>query len=338
MRSYVNNYTKPLIKGVLMNKYEKLIEYIINDNEQKARELFHEIVVEKSRDIYESLMDQEVEETVGGNAVDSLVDEISADEEGISEDDLEGDEEFDLGDEEGDEMDFNQDGDIDAHEEEHGDVEDRVQDLEDALDELKAEFDQLMGGEEGSEEGADEFGGEQEVGAEEEPAFGESVEQVEEAKAGSGSGNPFAKSGSGKSGSGKSGSGKSGSGKSGSGKMNEGEMMREYVEKIKEFYKGDNSEGSEVGNGGSVAVNKQSEVAGKNDMGGTAANIAKGGAEQAPDGTSPKKASNAYTKGQGTINSGNRNVPGADAGKLEKAPTAKRTGEVGGTNTKSIEG
>ena len=35
-----------------MNKYEKLIEYIINDQESKARELFHEIVVEKSRDIY----------------------------------------------------------------------------------------------------------------------------------------------------------------------------------------------------------------------------------------------------------------------------------------------
>lgn len=322
-----------------MNKYEKLIEYIINDNEDQARALFHEIVVEKSRDIYESLMDQEVEETVGGNAVDNLVDEISADEDGISEDDLEGDEEFDLGgDDEGD-MDFNQDGEIDAHEEEHGDVEDRVQDLEDALDDLKAEFDQLMSGEEGSEsgeEGSEEGFGAEEVGAEEEPAFGESVEQVEEAKAGSGSG----KSGSGKSGSGKSGSGKSGSGKSGSGKspFTEGEMMREYVEKIKDFYKGDNSEGTEVGNGGSVAVNSKSEVAGKNDMGGTASNIAKGGAEQAPDGTSPKKASNYGTKGQGTINSGNVNVPGGDAAKIGKAPAAKRTGEVGGTNTKSIEG
>ena len=314
-----------------MNKYEKLIEYIINDQEDQARALFHEIVVEKSRDIYESLMDTEVEETVGGNAVDSLVDEISADEEGISEDDLEGDEEFDLGgDEEGaeGEMDFDASGDLDGHEEEHGEVEDRVQDLEDALEELKAEFDQLMAHEEGSHEG-------EEMGAEEEPAFAEGVEQVEEAKEGSGSGksgsgNPFAKKG--------SGSGKSGSGKSGSGKdVSEGAMMREYVEKVKEFYKGDASEGAEVANGGSATVNKGSIVAGKNDMGGTAGNIVKGGTEQAADGTSPKKAANAYTKGQGTINSGNRNVPGGKADSLEKAPSAK-TGEESGTNAKSIEG
>ena len=42
-----------------MNKFEKLIEFIINDEDQKARELFHDIVVEKSRDIYESIMDEE---------------------------------------------------------------------------------------------------------------------------------------------------------------------------------------------------------------------------------------------------------------------------------------
>jgi hypothetical protein len=51
-----------------MNKYEQLIEHIINDEEGKARALFHEIVVEKSRDIYESLMDEDyTEEDIGGN-------------------------------------------------------------------------------------------------------------------------------------------------------------------------------------------------------------------------------------------------------------------------------
>ena len=39
-----------------MNKFEQLIEYVINDEEDKARELFHDIVVEKSREIYEELM------------------------------------------------------------------------------------------------------------------------------------------------------------------------------------------------------------------------------------------------------------------------------------------
>ena len=43
-----------------MNKYEQLIEHIINNDEAKARALFHDIVVEKSRDIYESLMDEHI--------------------------------------------------------------------------------------------------------------------------------------------------------------------------------------------------------------------------------------------------------------------------------------
>ena len=42
-----------------MNRFEQLIEYVINDDEQKARELFHDIVVEKSREIYENLMNEE---------------------------------------------------------------------------------------------------------------------------------------------------------------------------------------------------------------------------------------------------------------------------------------
>ena len=147
------------------------------------------------------------------------------------------------------------------------------------------------------------------MGAEEEPAFGESVEEVAEAKEGSG------KSGSGKSGSGKAGSGKSGSGKSGSGKaVSEGEMMREYVEKIKDFYKGDAGEGSEVADGGSATVNKDSIVAGKNDMGGTAANIVKGGEEKGMQ-----------AKAKGEFTGDFQNKPGADA-KLEKAPSAKKEG------------
>jgi hypothetical protein len=41
-------------------KFEQLIDMIINENEEQARELFHEIVVEKSREIYESIMDEEM--------------------------------------------------------------------------------------------------------------------------------------------------------------------------------------------------------------------------------------------------------------------------------------
>ena len=64
----------------MSNKYEQLIDFIINEDEAKARELFHQIVVEKSREIYESLIDEQDLEEIGGNEVEELVDEVSADE------------------------------------------------------------------------------------------------------------------------------------------------------------------------------------------------------------------------------------------------------------------
>ena len=128
------------------------MDLIINEDESKARALFHDIVVEKSREIYESLMDEEFgsQDQVGG-----LLDEISAEEEGIGESD--GEEEFD--DIEGDDqvdMDSDEFGGEEGCEE---DLEDRVVDLEDKLDELMAEFEELMAKEDGEEHGED-FGDE----------------------------------------------------------------------------------------------------------------------------------------------------------------------------------
>ena len=40
------------------NKFESLLELLINEENDKAEQLFHEIVVEKSRDIYENLADE----------------------------------------------------------------------------------------------------------------------------------------------------------------------------------------------------------------------------------------------------------------------------------------
>ena len=87
-------------------KFEKLIDLIINENEEQARALFHDIVVEKSREIYENIIAEEMEEEgFAGEAAD-LMDEISADvsgdEEGMAEG--EGEEEFDISaDDDGDE-------------------------------------------------------------------------------------------------------------------------------------------------------------------------------------------------------------------------------------------
>ena len=262
-----------------MNKYEQLIEFIINEQEDKARELFHQIVVAKSRDIYENLMDEsEFDESVHGdeNEVDSLVDEISADEHGMSDDEEEGEMDDmggemgdDMGDEEGemDDMGGEMGDDMDGTEE--GDMEGRVMDLETALDDLKAEFEKLMSGEEEEPEHEEMFGGEEEGPAE----FGAEEEPETES------------------------------------------FMREYVEKVA---KPGNTEGAD---------NKQSIVAKPNRMGGTSANIAKGGAEANPTGAS--QPTNAYAKGK-------TQMPGA--GSYENVPGAKTKGYTNKAGAKKAEG
>jgi hypothetical protein len=172
-----------------MNKFEQLIEFIINDEEDKAKELFHEVVVEKSRDIYESLMAEEeqveesAEETVEEatdseeEAVEESTEEVAEDaveesfQEEITDEALGGDAADDLVDEiEADEEGIALEGD------EEEDLEDRVVDLEDKLDELMAEFEELMNDEDAEE--APEMGDEapEEMGAEEEEGEEEEVE------------------------------------------------------------------------------------------------------------------------------------------------------------------
>ena len=49
----------------MSTKFEQLLDLIVNEEMDKANELFHEIVVEKSRDIYENLIAEEAEEEEG---------------------------------------------------------------------------------------------------------------------------------------------------------------------------------------------------------------------------------------------------------------------------------
>ena len=80
-------------------KFEQLIDLIINEDEEQAKELFHDIVVAKSKEIYESIMEDEMkdsddlEEGMGGQVGD-LADEIQAEESGIAEDEEEIDIDF----------------------------------------------------------------------------------------------------------------------------------------------------------------------------------------------------------------------------------------------------
>jgi hypothetical protein len=291
------------------NKFEEMLERLINEDKQGAEELFHEIVVAKSRDIYESLLETDLDEIdEASKDDDEEVDEASEDDEdkvdeaSDEDDDLE--ENFDLdefevegddamgGDPTDDMMgDLEIDGGDEDGEEGSGDIEDRVVDLEDALDELKAEFEKIMAGDEDGEEGSDDeidmddMGGDEEGDEEGEEKeafnFGEAEDKDEDVDEGS-----YKK-------------------KSKKSEMSATETMREYVEKVT----------AKMGDNG---TNTKSTVAGKNDMGGTTANIVKGG-ESKGEGTKGGLAAPTTKE----ANAGNVNVPG---GKASKSMTAQPKG------------
>lgn len=306
-----------------MNKYEQLIEYIINEQEDKARELFHSIVVEKSREIYESLIDETDLAEVGGDNVESMVDEITADEEGLQE---EG--EDDMGDMDDMDDEGSDEGDMDAEVELGGEedgLEDRVMDLEDDLEALKAEFDRIIGG---GEEAADDMGGDDMMDTEVE--FGDD-EGSEEEMEGYGMGMMEAKD--------DMKADKKADKKAEKKeprKMTEAEWLREYVDQVNKGFPGNNTETGEVGAGGTASLNKTSPVAGKNDMGGKVV----GGSpdETNPDGKQIEQPNNQYSKGKGNLpHAGQfKNVPGSDSGKSSfKTKESAKTGEAAGTDKHS---
>lgn len=163
-----------------IKKYEKLMDLVINEgtDSEHAKELFHDIVVERSREIFESIMAEEMdddmmEDEMGGQVGD-LLDEINAEESGVTEEEEEvedSEEDIDFGDE-----DFGGDEEGEADEE----VEDAVIRIEDKLDQLMAEFEDIMGGGADADDDMD-FGGEEEMefGGDDEMEFG--AEEDEEA-------------------------------------------------------------------------------------------------------------------------------------------------------------
>jgi hypothetical protein len=250
---------------------------LINEDQETAKEIFHNIVVAKSREIYEELLaedfdvsesnddeddeedkeDKDVDEAFGGDEADDSEEDDAEDDSdvgGDATDDFVSDVSAD--DEEGEE---------DHHADVGGDeeIEDRVMDLEDALEELKSEFEQLMAGDEADDmggmddmpaDGADDMGGMDDMGSEEDDMFAKEMSQ-----------------------------------------------MMEYVNKINPPKHGDNG------------VNSKSTVAGKNDMGGTTANIARGNTEKGVEANKGNLKGNGVFKGGPAKedNAGNVNVPGA---------------------------
>ena len=118
---------------------EQMLEHLVNDESKKAEELFHEYVVAKSREIYESLIEEEMKD-------DEEDDEEEVDEE-FEDLAIEGDDEMDLDSDDptddlsGELGDDDMDNDMDDKSEE-----DLFQDLDAIVDELQARFDSMEGG------------------------------------------------------------------------------------------------------------------------------------------------------------------------------------------------
>ena len=333
------------------SKFEQMLEKLVADDRTAAEEIFHDIVVEKSRSIYEGLLeddikDIEVEETSKEDSKeeetteaskedkkedekveektseeskeDEAVEEASKDEskeEETKEEESKDEEATDeslldveqtavapaeahggdatddmVGDIEAPAGDMDNGDDSEKGEEE---IEDRVVDLEDAIDDLKAEFEKMMGDKgDDAEDNGDDNGDEEEKEDEaivSQDAEGETVEVAPELGE-----QPAVES-------------KDNAPKSAS------EEIREYVNKVSVSH----NDGSD---------SSKSPVAGKNDMGGTASNIAKGGEEKGGKAPAPKEE-----------NAGNINVPGAKV-KPTAAPKAKTNADDDASAKKSTIG
>lgn len=145
-------------------KYEKLIELIINENEEAAKALLHDIVVEKSREIYESMMGSEDDRDMGGQVGDLMSEiedesegmreadeelDIEVDDEGMGEEPPMGDmDDADMGDSDMGDMDAEhtgiEDGEVVGIEGDDADVDTRLDDIEGELESMDSKLDRLL--------------------------------------------------------------------------------------------------------------------------------------------------------------------------------------------------
>ena len=185
------------------DRYTKVIESLVNGDEAKASDLLHEAFVEKARDIWADLVEQdeiveddvetELEEEFGDEESGDFLDDLETDEseieseEAFGEDDDEPEMDMDAdmdaemvlaSDDEGDDA----EGD-DAEDAMDGDAEEKIEaefaSVEDALQDLKATFAEIMGDEDKAEE-AVAFESEDDLEEAKDEELEESEEEVEE--------------------------------------------------------------------------------------------------------------------------------------------------------------
>ena len=150
----------------VQDRYSKIIESLVNGEGEVASDLLHEAFVDKAREIWSGLVEQdeiveediseeEIEESYFDEDVDSFEEEITAEEEYAMEDeDDEGEAEFELASDDEMDMEMDMDSEGDMEPESEAGIEDAMLSVEDALADLKAEFAQLMGDDMGDEEEA----------------------------------------------------------------------------------------------------------------------------------------------------------------------------------------
>ena len=335
----------------MSSKFEQLLDLLVNEDRESADALFHEIVVEMSRDIYENIIAEEAEEE------DECMEEGSEEEEDESmEESMFGEEEeedeFPVQDQTDDFVDDVEDhdamgddemGDDDFGDDEMGDEDEAatkgdIHDLESALDELKAEFEKLMAGEEAEEHdhpGIHDIGGpdvdddfgDDEMGDEEGDAFGDEDEDEEDESM-----------------------------MAFEARKSQGETMREYIEKVTATMDG-GLVGARTGENLPAPKEGKSPISsgsGKPTSGANAKNIAQAAKGEDQDGTTPKgKIGGVLKQGQDIPHAGNflnTEKSGQKAkgmfsaakkpAKGEGHPVGAGTGKdnvTGATNTKSIE-
>lgn len=309
------------------NKFEEMLERLVNEDRDGAEELFHEIVVEKSREIYQAIIEseeedlEETEEDDLEEADDEEVDESSDDEEldeSVDDEDLEEtedddlDEMFGLGEFAPDDMggDATDDmlGDVGMDDDDpemdmpgdemSGTPEDDLMDIKSQLEDLLSQFadtlDGMTGGEGGDDmpdmdDGDDMPDADDDMDDEDPEKEAYAFEADDEDDDVTEAKKAVKKDDK-------------------KDKKTAGEEMREYVEKVNGGF------GAKIG--GDNGTNSKSIVASKNDMGGTTANILRTDTENSGEANKGHLKGSSLFKGTAKEdNAGNINVPGGKAGK-----------------------
>jgi len=127
---------------------EQMLEHLVNGEQQRAEDIFHDYVVSKSREIYEGLIDTEIAEEADDEDEEGAEHEKKEKEveEDFDELSLEADETDNLEAELGGDDDMEMDMDDEESDMGDKDPEELFQDLDAIVDELQAKFDGLKGG------------------------------------------------------------------------------------------------------------------------------------------------------------------------------------------------